>query len=329
MEQIKRLDYVDAIKGFAILLVVMGHILACSYGNFYEALASNAQGTMLWKIIYSFHMPLFMFCSGFVFYKSRDFFSTKNTFSLLVKRFKGLMIPYTTMGLISHILIGRFFIYWFLYCLFVFYLLTLIVEWIMFRFKWWTLRVDSIFLGIASFLFMVLAGKFGQFQRLPLLDVGHFSLYFWFVLGIVSRRHAWHRILQSRNLIFSSCLFLFFSLILIKFSSISLPLLNRLIPFTAIVVVLYYFQVCSKQNYVFALLKKMGVHSLEIYVLHIFFYISLPWIGGVLDSLKCRTSLVLQLVYSLLASSIIIAICFAVISVVSKSSLLNRILFGK
>ena len=28
MEQKKRIDYIDALKGFAILLVVMGHVLA-------------------------------------------------------------------------------------------------------------------------------------------------------------------------------------------------------------------------------------------------------------------------------------------------------------
>ena len=197
--QVKRLDYIDALKGFAILLVVMGHVLACNYPDFREALASNVQGMMLWKIIYSFHMPLFMFCSGFVFNKSRDFFSTRNTFTLIFKRFNGLIIPYISMGFISFLLIDRFFIYWYLYCLFVFYVITVVFEWTMFHFKWWSIRIDSLFLLTISFMLMLLCKKFSQFGWLPLIDIGHFSLYFYFILGMIVRRHELHNFIQSRN----------------------------------------------------------------------------------------------------------------------------------
>jgi fucose 4-O-acetylase-like acetyltransferase len=53
-----RLGYVDALRGFAIVLVVLGHALQ------YTLAAPDEDA--LYRLIYSFHMPLFMFLSGFV-----------------------------------------------------------------------------------------------------------------------------------------------------------------------------------------------------------------------------------------------------------------------
>lgn len=51
MSESKRLDFVDIAKGIGIILVVMGHLLP--------------ENSYLRNIIYSFHMPLFFFLSGF------------------------------------------------------------------------------------------------------------------------------------------------------------------------------------------------------------------------------------------------------------------------
>jgi fucose 4-O-acetylase-like acetyltransferase len=49
----------DALKGFAILLVVVGHAIQDPY---HYGLSHN----LVFRFIYSFHMPLFMFVSGYV-----------------------------------------------------------------------------------------------------------------------------------------------------------------------------------------------------------------------------------------------------------------------
>ena len=51
MSESKRLEYIDIAKGMGIILVVAGHLLP--------------EGNYLRDIIYSFHMPLFFFLSGF------------------------------------------------------------------------------------------------------------------------------------------------------------------------------------------------------------------------------------------------------------------------
>lgn len=60
----KRIDYIDFTKGVAILLVVWGH--AIQVGGMQREIFSDK----LFTFIYSFHMPLFMMLSGFVFTKT-------------------------------------------------------------------------------------------------------------------------------------------------------------------------------------------------------------------------------------------------------------------
>lgn len=80
MENIKRIDYLDYTKGFGILLVILGHI--------YDA--SNP--IKIW--LYSFHMPLFFIISGF--------FAKNTEFKVLFKKkFKSLVIPYISFGIIT------------------------------------------------------------------------------------------------------------------------------------------------------------------------------------------------------------------------------------
>lgn len=51
-----RITYIDQLRGFAILLVVMGHAL--EHNGYHQS--------PLFNLIYSFHMPLFFCISGFV-----------------------------------------------------------------------------------------------------------------------------------------------------------------------------------------------------------------------------------------------------------------------
>src|SRR5215212_9198602 len=72
----KRIEYIDIARGMGILLVVMGH-------NDFGYISP-----FFYKLIYSFHMPLFFFLSGYFFNTAvafRDFFK---------KRFHAIMKPY-------------------------------------------------------------------------------------------------------------------------------------------------------------------------------------------------------------------------------------------
>lgn len=72
----KRIDYIDIARGLGILLVVMGH-------NDFGYISPFA-----YKVIYSFHMPLFFFLSGYFLNASIPFFD------YFKKRFSSLLKPY-------------------------------------------------------------------------------------------------------------------------------------------------------------------------------------------------------------------------------------------
>lgn len=76
----KRNELLDILKGFAIILVVLGHSVQYLLGNNNE--------NWLFSFIYSFHMPLFMFISGYVCYR------VGGRVIDLRKRFKVLIIPF-------------------------------------------------------------------------------------------------------------------------------------------------------------------------------------------------------------------------------------------
>ena len=83
MEQVKRnkrIEWVDMLKGVAIICVIIGHRTWSGYGIFPCALKT-------W--IYSFHMPLFFFLSGFVF--SIDKYENFKQF--LISKIKTMIIP--------------------------------------------------------------------------------------------------------------------------------------------------------------------------------------------------------------------------------------------
>lgn len=86
---LKRSVTLDCIKGILILLVVLGHALQYGYGKDYQ-LHGLFYGDFLFRAIYCFHMPLFMFISGYLFYKSNQ----KPFVKVVLSKLKAVGIPY-------------------------------------------------------------------------------------------------------------------------------------------------------------------------------------------------------------------------------------------
>ena len=59
-----RIEYIDRLKGLAILAVVMGHIIYFVF---------HLSDDPVWGYIYSFHVPLFIFLSGYVIFTPPPF----------------------------------------------------------------------------------------------------------------------------------------------------------------------------------------------------------------------------------------------------------------
>ena len=89
---------IDVLKGFAILLVVLGHSIQYN-------MSGDFDNSLIFRIIYSYHMPFFMFLSGFVSFGTFDGSKAK-----LYKRFKSLIIPFWSWYVISYVF--SWLIYW-------------------------------------------------------------------------------------------------------------------------------------------------------------------------------------------------------------------------
>lgn len=90
----RRIIWADALKGFLMVLVVLGHSIQASKMQLNESFLDD----YLWNLIYSFHMPAFMAISGFVSYRDKAAGAAggggKYLSTVILRRFRQLMIPY-------------------------------------------------------------------------------------------------------------------------------------------------------------------------------------------------------------------------------------------
>lgn len=89
-----RLEWLDALRGFLILLVVFAHCIANVIGN------DAANENYLWRLIYSFHMPAFMAVSGYVSYKAGR---AGDLIFGICRRFSQVMVPFMTWSIVLFI----------------------------------------------------------------------------------------------------------------------------------------------------------------------------------------------------------------------------------
>ena len=87
-EQNKRIDWIDMLRGLAIVCVILGHR---QYGT------SGILAEYFVPEIYSFHIPLFFFVSGLVFSVSKY----KNFGEFLVKKIKTILFPMVLLSLVN------------------------------------------------------------------------------------------------------------------------------------------------------------------------------------------------------------------------------------
>lgn len=90
----KRIEYVDFIKGFAIMLVIFGHI----YG------LTNNPSNFITNIIGSLHNPLFYLASGMLFSLTNK--EKCDLGSFIIKKVVGLIIPFCIWIMLYSVIIG-------------------------------------------------------------------------------------------------------------------------------------------------------------------------------------------------------------------------------
>lgn len=283
----ERLGFIDAIKGFAIILVVIGHAVQFSNQNF--------DSSILFRFIYSFHMPLFMFVGGFLIeiekFRNCDY---------IIKKFSQLVVPYIFwlfvmfvymygMNSVFSYKIIQFFLeavmspdaggMWYLLVLFNIYFITyLIITYSYYKFD---VSVTIVIIGLNIVAFC--------FSKTNILCLKHICWFMpFFYGGFYYRRYVY---LRAREIKISySSLIAYFLLFpmwrrpnstLLEANILGTPkiisiiiyrIYNYLVGFCAVFVVFNIFHVLYKKfNFKFKALSFLGKKSLEIYVTHFYF----------------------------------------------------------
>lgn len=268
----KRNVLIDILKGIAIFLVVIGHSIQ------YNTVSS--QNNIIFKFIYSFHLPLFMFLSGYLAFKIKDF-----NFKLILKKFKGLVIPFLTWRILLIVPIIILLNYpimpliiktltnpadgslWFLWILFLnFILLTISV------------RLTPILKGWSFVLIIVLS------QFLP-NEIFGFNLLKYFVIFFISgylaskyiesiKRNKYINVFNTLILYLICILFLYKKNLIASTINLTPDVFHFiqaiLIPFFSILLLFLIFNYIKKLK-ILIIFSWLGQYTIDIYVLSIFF----------------------------------------------------------
>ena len=293
----KRVQHIDVAKGIGILLIVLGH----------NSIASNTKSE-IFRIIFSFHVPLFIFLSG-LFFKPHQEFAL-----LLIGKFDSLLKPYfITLAALAVCLIFKGlalkeYIFWGLYGngkMLIWPTLWFIPHlWILFIFCYFLVNcmnldcLSRIYKVVTLTLLLVVGFLISKvFWELPIYVVGKplevfgqplilpglpFSIdlvfinSFYFLLGYCLR----NTILQLKysNFFFFLSLITFFSCHLFFNFSIDLNLrvydnlfISTLQAISGIYIVLTISQVIAKVDFIYRILAYVGSGSLFILIFHAYF----------------------------------------------------------
>jgi len=338
-----RLVYIDAIRGLAILLMVMGHAIAWSYEDwnvicmFNQSQPSNIMaGGFVWQVIYSFHMALFFMVSGYL--SGESVITKDNMLKNLKSKSLRLFLPYLVTGYILYAMSHTWEGYWFLLSLYEMSLLWIMINPILNKINKNRLFVaDLIFLSVIYILLRLLTFSLAT-MSIGNANLGIFIKYYLpFCLGVLMKRHLFIEKLIKKRCCFSFCLLLYVVLFSTRYLT-TYPIIYKVVEkvdfFTSLLALL----ACSMMFHIFmnGINKKLesffaylGRLSMPIYILHNRFVLQFSFVGGFILQQKVWTSITFQLVNSLVLSAIAIFLCILVYKFISHSRLFCFLLFGE
>lgn len=284
----ERIIWLDALKGFTIIFVVLGHILlGYTENNVFKSYNIQLQKIQDW--IYIWHMPLFFVLSGFAFgisYFNQNGISDqakikKSCFNLLILYLFWditiVLLKFIFSGFVDNqidkkgIFLNIFLpdtLMWYLWALIIFYILFYKILWFK---KEWQIGIILIILAIAV---KIVDKKYGV--RLCVKNVFYCAPFF--MLGIILKRWIFDikydkkKYLERNLCLFTSVEIILFTMIYFKmnYSNINLNIQITIEFITAMCVCLTCVLIFKNNKAIgqFYLFSELGKASLVIYLLH-------------------------------------------------------------
>lgn len=323
-----RLKNIDQLKGFAILLVVIGHVFVYSFGN---------ANTLLFNWLSSFHMPLFMFLSGYMAYNSS--LKSKSIVQLLKNKALALLLPFFLFGIFytwSFDLTWYAFFcgsmklgYWFTFTLFEIFCIYYFICYLFQKIN----KCKNIWSELFGFIMVyALIECIRLFKLLPkdidnFLDMYLLTTYIkYFILGVFVRKCAPVNLWLNRsNICFTAMLILFVILFLINQTEYTNVICRFLVGVAGTWCSFYLITRYSETLPFGKQLAYMGTRSLDIYVIHYFFLMSL---SNLFPS-DLLNNITLQVFVPLFLALMVIALSLFTSQIIRSSDWLALLLLGQ
>lgn len=350
----KRIEWIDALRGFTMILVVFSHIEVFGFG-----IPSNTVNSFFSQ----FRMPLFFFISGFIAYRAGEVWDRQYYTRQMLKKMRIQIIPTLFFGLLfsitvfSHLhnqtaasSIIMFFDnpaklgYWFTIALLAMFVIHYTVSFVLARCKLSTRQM--VLAGIAVILYLITLAGSSTIYKYPLarwFSTFNFMLYFqFFVFGNIFAcyQERIFRFLQRPNII-AVIILLFFGLFIansfLKASSLMDSLVWRVVSKLLVEVIRYmgilsvvsafrhYEHSFSSNTRIGRSLQYIGKRTLDIYLLHYFLIPQLHIVGDFFC--KAENTVLLATCATILAL-LVIAFCLLISNFIRTSPTLAYYLFG-
>ena len=325
----ERLLYIDALRGFAIFLVVLGHILIF---NGYEK-------SIITTTIYSFHMPLFMFISGYVArFSYKEVKKSSEFFRSILHKFNTVLLPY----LIWCILVRPLFFqspidyinrikesglntlllseYWFLPCLFT--LSVCFLLYMLITLKIWEGKFISRLVVLCLLVTIVFLLNKAINISLFTKCLQYIPFYFLGVLAIEYKCFS-EKLFKNDYLV---CItFMIFTLLNglyneVVGTGIVATACRFLCGICSIIFCINIFEQISTNSRLSKILSYIGTNTLGIYLAHFIFVKNWDIVGLDFTSL---------LLIGILGSVFVIALCLGIIKILRTNKILSFLLLGK
>jgi len=350
-----RLEWLDALRGFTMIMVVANHVAGMGFG-----MAPKISSSMQFLIM--FRMPLFFFVSGFLAYKASQVWNLKNLGNLLLKKIRVQTIPTVVFFLLGAAILGKSFGptivewiggpfkggYWFtivlLYMFIIYYLFCYIES----KLKWksWIpitiLFVISICLYETCYQPKYFAWAFGwrgaPSEFMNTSSFGQLILYFpFFLYGNIV-----HRYWKGAQKVMDSKWFFPILILVVVFSALdslkwhTLRMTWAVIPltlarFSLLTIVFMYFrhyhQYFTKFTVIGRSFQYIGRRTLDIYLIHYLFMPNLPTIGSFFD--QYRHNFVLDTSLSFILALLVIGFSIITSNILRISPFFKKWLFGR
>lgn len=330
----QRIGYIDAMRGFTMFLVVLGHVVALCWQLGPDTPSFHHYFTQM-------RMPMFFFISGFVLYKAGVVWDWQQIVRFFKKKIPVQLIsPFIFLVIFLHVtgtpLFNGFIDktkagYWFTFVLLEYYVFYATVRFV-FRNRWasWILLALGIFMYSVCWPTMTVHNQTAD-NALALISAHQWRFFLFFVLGTFTKQYFGQveRLLDSKWLL-PLCIAIFFGMN--AFADV-LPVkaipMKGLLALTGLVIMFSFFRnrqaLFSQQTRLGRTMQYVGRRTLDIYLIHFFL---LPRYLSEYTLFKDHPMPVIEFFVSSLIAIMIIAVCLLISNIIRLSPFLARFLFG-